>query len=83
MKESGDVQRAQQSLEDLGRKLADLESQFQAEIAKLEALADTQAEPLDKISIKPKKTNISVALLALAWLPHWKEEGDALKPAWL
>jgi hypothetical protein len=82
MKERGDVGRAQETVQALGEQLAELEAQFHSETAKLEALADTLSEALDTIVIKPKKTNISIALLALTWLPHWKDDAGNTTPAW-
>jgi len=33
-------------------------------------------------SFKPKKTNIAVQLVALAWAPYWRSEGGEVREAW-
>ena len=77
MKESQDVDRAEDNVEAISQKLADLEAEFQSETAALERSLDPQTEQLEKVSLKPTKANIAVKLVTLAWAPYW---GD--KPAW-
>ena len=38
----------------------------------MESKVDPMAETLEKVVVKPKKTNISVSLVALAWAPYWR-----------
>ena len=82
MKEHEDIGRANESVEALQGHLAEAESQLQSEIQTLEGKFDSQNEPLETINIKPKKTNISVQLLAFAWAPYWKDESGQATPAW-
>jgi hypothetical protein len=77
MKESQDVDRAEDNVAVISQKLADLEAEFQSETAALERSLDPQTEQLEKVSLKPTKANIAVKLVTLAWAPYW---GD--KPAW-
>jgi hypothetical protein len=81
MKESQDVDRAQDNVSVVTQKLADLEAEFQSETAALERSLDPQTEQLDKVSLKPTKANIAVKLVTLAWAPYWHEGGE-VKPAW-
>src|SRR5262249_32424265 len=71
MKDSGDVARAEETVQAMQQQLADLESKFQAELAELNNKVDPQTEKLETVTVKPKKTNINVKLLALAWAPFW------------
>jgi hypothetical protein len=32
--------------------------------------------------VKPKKTNITVRVLALAWVPYWELADGSVKAAW-
>jgi hypothetical protein len=48
----------------------------------LEARIDPQAETLEQMSIRPKKTNIAVQLLALAWAPYWQAKEGEPTPAY-
>jgi hypothetical protein len=36
---------------------------------------DPGTEPLETVTLKPKKTNISVRSVVLAWTPYWQAGG--------
>jgi hypothetical protein len=82
MKETEDVNRAQDNVAAVAQKLADLEAEFKAEAADIERSFDPQTEELGKVSLKPKKVNIDVKLVALAWVPYWHDTQGGVKPAW-
>jgi hypothetical protein len=82
MKESQDVGAAEENLETLRQQLAELDAQLKAELEAHAASTDPLHEVLAPISIRPKKTNISVRLLALAWTPYWQKEDGSSTPAW-
>jgi len=82
MKESQDVTRAEENVAAVTQKLADLNTDFQAETSALERSLDPQTEELDKVSLKPTKANIAVKLVTLAWAPYWHVSQGGTKPAW-
>ena len=82
MKESTDVGAAEENVAALQQQLVDLEAQFKSESDALVAATDPLNEKLETISIKPTKANIAVKLVALAWLPHWRDASGSLAPAW-
>jgi len=82
MKESQDIARAGETVEAMQQQLADLEAQLHTETSALEVSTDPAAEKLESITLKPKKTNISITLLTLAWAPYWRKAGGAKTPAW-
>jgi hypothetical protein len=82
MKEADDVGRAQESVEAINQQVADLDAQFKAETDALEKSNDVQTEQLETVSLKPKKSNISVKLLTLAWAPYWHDAQGQAVPAW-
>jgi len=82
MKESQDVDRAEDNVAVISQKLADLEAEFQSETSTLERSLDPQTEQLEKVSLKPTKANIAVKLLTLAWAPYWHDAQGEIKPAW-
>ena len=82
MKESEDVDRAEENVAAITQKLADLDAEFKAETATLERSLDPQTEELGTVSLKPKKVNIDVKLVALAWAPYSREPSGEAKPAW-
>ncbi|HET6979473.1 MAG TPA: DUF87 domain-containing protein [Pyrinomonadaceae bacterium] len=82
MKESQDVDRAEDNVAAISQKLADLEAEFQSETAALEKSLDPQTEQLEKVSLKPTKANIAVKVLTLAWAPYWHDAQGEARPAW-
>lgn len=69
IKDGQDVARAEDNVAAIDRQIADLEAQFKAEADSLAAATDPLTEKLDMLSLKPTKANISVKLVALAWVP--------------
>ncbi|HKE00573.1 MAG TPA: DUF87 domain-containing protein [Planctomycetota bacterium] len=82
MRESGDVARAEETVESLRRQQADLEVELQAEVGELEAKGDPLNETLEKAVVRPKKADVSVRLLALAWAPEWIDATGVARAAW-
>jgi hypothetical protein len=80
-KEHQDIGRAQQTVEALQAQLAEMEAELQSATSALEAKIDAQNEQLVTLTIKPKKTNISVEIVALAWAPFWRSDSGET-PAW-
>jgi hypothetical protein len=68
-KEADDVKRAEANVQACRQQLADLEAELQAELAALDAAGDAGTDPLDRVAIKPRKTQITVAQVALVWVP--------------
>ncbi len=76
-KDSGDVGRAEELEHNAQSELDALNQQFQNEVAAVQSNLAANVE-LQQVSIKPKKTNIQVRLLTLAWAPYTTDG----KPAW-
>jgi hypothetical protein len=68
MKESEDIARAQQDVEAVQQQRQALDDELKTESASLEAAADPATETFERISIKPKRANISLKLTALVWM---------------
>jgi len=66
-KEYGDVQRADESVQQIDQQLQELDQQFKDEIAALETKVDPAKEVFETITVRPKKTAITVQLVTLAW----------------
>jgi hypothetical protein len=82
LKERQDVSRAGETVEAITQAQADLEAQLAAEIQALEAKTDPLTERLESVVLVPKKTHITVKLVALAWAPHWVGPDGGATPAW-
>jgi hypothetical protein len=68
MKEGEDVSRAKDNEAAVQAQIDELEASLQSDIAGLDATYNPAAEPLDKISLKPKRTAVRVQLVALVWV---------------
>lgn len=66
-KESQDVGIAAGNVEQIGQQIAQLQQEFQAEVAAQQQKLDPATENLETVSVRPKKSNINVQLVALAW----------------
>jgi hypothetical protein len=82
MREQQDVGRAQETIESIDQQIAAVNAEFEAKAAELQGAGDPTAEPLETLSIKPKKADIAVQLVALAWTPHWRDAQGNLTPAY-
>jgi hypothetical protein len=82
LKESQEVNLAEENVAALQKQLADLEAQFKSESETLAAAIDPLNEKLETISLKPTKANIAVKLVALVWTPHWRSSNGSLTPGW-
>lgn len=67
MKESDDIQRAQQTMQAIEEQRQSLEDELKAEMATLEAAGDPATETFERITIKPRRTNVALKLIALLW----------------
>lgn len=68
-KEARDVERAKENLAAVERSIADLDAALQEEIAAVEARYDQAAEPIETVSIRPRRGGVHVQLTALVWMP--------------
>jgi hypothetical protein len=66
-KESQDVNQAKENVTQLAQQLEDLQKQFDEEVAAQQSKIDPATEQLDHKTIRPKKTNITVQMVALGW----------------
>jgi hypothetical protein len=69
MKESKDIARAQETVAAIEAQRAELEEQLAAETAAIQAQTDAGQTALEKVLVNPKKTQVTVKLIALVWTP--------------
>ena len=67
-KEAQDVTRAKENVESVQAQIEELDAELQAAVASLEATYHPATEPLETISLKPKRTGIQTQLVALVWV---------------
>jgi hypothetical protein len=80
-RESGDVDRASESVEAIQQRQKDLQQQFDADAAALETRFDATTVSLRTVQVSPRKSDIAVGEVALVWTPWRKGDGGAVIPA--
>ncbi|HEX2254846.1 MAG TPA: DUF87 domain-containing protein [Thermoanaerobaculia bacterium] len=68
-KEAADVERAAETLEIRRRELADLEAELEKELAELAEKYAPENERLETVTVKPRRTDVEIQRLLLAWVP--------------
>ena len=81
-KEKMDVARAQERAEAVRLQLSELDDRLQEDIEAIGFSMEAEAEKLEKISVKPKSTDITLEIFGLAWMPFRKNAGGGLGPDW-
>jgi hypothetical protein len=82
MKEGQDIKLAQENLAAEQQKKADLEAELQAKVSAMGSMLDPMTETLQLLVVKPKRTDISLQVVALAWAPTWEDEQGTRTRAW-
>jgi hypothetical protein len=77
-----DVEHAQETLETLQGQLKELNAQFRSETSELESTLNAQTMDLETEAVKPRRADISIQLVALAWVPLWQDALGGRTPAW-
>jgi hypothetical protein len=80
--QQSDVARAKETVESYKKQLEDLTAEFEQEAENLAARIDSSTESLEPLLVKPKKTDIDVRLVALAWAPFRTNQQGQSDPAW-
>jgi hypothetical protein len=77
MSKRGDVQHAEETVEAIQAQVEALDAELQAEIAKIAAFEP----PITPLEIAPKKTEIQIDRVVLAWEPWIFKDGESLRSA--
>jgi hypothetical protein len=76
-RERGDIARAEERVETLRDRLADLEGDFQEEVVALEAQLDVAEVAIEPVSISPRKSDLDAQPIQLVWTP-WRVGDDGI-----
>jgi len=82
MQQAQDVGRAKDEVAVFQQQLNELQEKFNQEAADVQSRIDPQSETFESLAVRPKKTDISVQLIALLWAPYWQDSFGNLKQAW-
>jgi len=87
--QNGDVKRAEETLTVLKQKLADLVAEEEAALNAVLSHVDGTLEELEKVLMRPRKSDITVDWLGVVWMPYWTSAASqtaglaaAATPAW-
>jgi hypothetical protein len=69
LKERGDIEAARADAEAARAQRAELEAQVEREVAALAGLADPTQLEVQRLSAPPRKADISIGVIGLAWVP--------------
>ncbi|MDQ2869850.1 MAG: ATP-binding protein [Acidobacteriota bacterium] len=69
MKQAGDIGRAKENVSAIEAEMAQLEGELQTELAQRAAATDPLTEKFEPLTLRPKKSDVSLKLVALAWSP--------------
>ena len=83
IQESGDVKRAERRVQEAKEKLAEFDAKLEEDIDELKAKLDPDAEALEKVLVRPRKSDITVDALGLVWMPHWQTSPGTMTSAWV
>ncbi len=74
LQERQDVARAEESVAAIDKQLADLNAELETEVDHLQDRFDPEAGELEVLGLKPRKSDVEVRFLTLAWAP---KQGNA------
>ncbi len=74
-KESEDIRQAEQSVEAVLEKRADLQARVEDEIQAIQQEFDPQSLTLEETDITPRKSDLAVQNVSLVWLPYTVSAG--------
>ena len=81
-KESRDVSRAEEKVDDLKEKLQEIEAECEREIEELKQAMDPMKEALEEIHLTPYKKNCSAKVVGVVWMPYRVDPQPTLGAAW-
>ncbi|MBU2445319.1 MAG: ATP-binding protein [Bacteroidetes bacterium] len=74
MREKQDVENAEENIDSFNQQIAELNKELESEIALISAKYDSDKIEFEEIQIRPKKSDIDVKSVSLAWLPYWRDK---------
>ena len=76
-KQADDVSRAREDVETYAEKLEALEAELEDEVREIEDHFDVDELELDELLLKPRKSDIDIRHVALAWVPFGRDAAGA------
>ncbi len=80
-KEKQDIEQAEEQLLELQQRLEDMNAELEREVEELEMRVEEDLDNLGTLALRPRRTDIDIRLMALAWVPFRQGDGG-LEVAW-
>lgn len=82
VRESGDVGRAEADVAAVDEQLAELRRKAEAALAAEAARYDSLGSQIERVTLRPKRSQVAVRALVLAWAPYRLDAAGSATPAW-
>jgi DNA repair exonuclease SbcCD ATPase subunit len=66
------VEEAEEDVEALQEDIEELEAELQEEVAAIQERWEEALEMFEEVKVTPRRADIQIDLVALAWVPHWR-----------
>ena len=80
-KARGDIERAGESLDVLMQRWRDLDAALERDVEELTGSIEAKASTLERVALRPRKSDIAIGDLAVVWAPYAHAAGGFLEPA--
>ncbi len=80
-RERGDIERAEERVEELQNDLQELEQEFEAEVARMRNDIDPASFKVETVVLRPRKSDLAVDQLLLVWEPWNIDPNGTAEPA--
>ena len=69
---SADIDKAQKDIVSLGKEMESLENELKGQIEIIKQRREKEINEIKEVIIQPKKSDIEIKMISLAWIPKWK-----------
>ncbi len=84
-----EVEETQQEIADVQQEIRELEAELEAAVDEIRRRWDEALDEVEEVELKPRRSDISLSLVAVAWRPFWEVEYEDSRgvhtlaiPAW-
>ncbi len=69
---SADIEKAQKDIANLNKEMESLENELKTQIEIIRQKREKEINDVKEVAIQPKKSDIEIKMISLAWIPQWK-----------
>ncbi len=72
-----EIEETRQEIEEVKQEMAELEAELEEAVAEIRERWEEALEDIEEVEIKPRRADVAVSIVALAWRPVWYIEYEA------